>query len=103
MRLHANDMVLVTKGKDRGKQARISRVLPKHHQVVVEGINVVTRHQRPTGTFRQGGIIQKEMPVPVANVMFFCEQCTSPSKIGFRYLPDGTKVRTCKKCSEVIE
>ncbi|MCE2458293.1 MAG: 50S ribosomal protein L24 [Dehalococcoidia bacterium] len=103
MRLQANDNVLVTKGRDRGKRGRITRVLPEKGRAVVEGVNVVQRHQQPTGAFRSGGIIEKELSVAIANLKFFCEQCDSPARIGRRSLPDGTKVRVCKKCGEVIE
>ena len=103
MRLQTNDNVLVTKGKDRGKRGRISRVLPDKSRAVVDGVNVVQRHQRPTGAFRSGGIIEKELSVSIANLKFFCEQCDSPARLGRRSLPDGTKVRVCKKCGEVIE
>ena len=103
MRLHSNDNVLVTKGRDRGKQGRISRVLTKEQKVVVEGINVSTRYQKPTGPFQQGGMIQKEMPVPVSNVALICANCTKPTRIGYRRLADGTKARFCTKCKEIIE
>lgn len=103
MRLQTNDNVLVVKGRDRGKRGRIARVLTDKNRAIVEGINVVKRHQRPTGAFRQGGIIEKELSVSIANLKFFHEQCDSPSRIALSSLPDGTKVRICKKCGEVIE
>ena len=103
MRVHSNDNVLVTKGRDRGKQGRIARVLNKEQKVVVEGINIVTRHQKPTGAFRQGGLIQKEMPIPVSNVALICQSCTKPTRIRYRHLADGTKARYCAKCEEIIE
>ena len=102
MRLHSNDNVLVTKGRDRGKQGRISKVLIKQQKVVVEGINLATRHQKPTGPFQQGGMIQKEMPIPVSNVALICESCTKPTRIGYRHLADGTKARFCTTCEEII-
>jgi large subunit ribosomal protein L24 len=103
MRLHSNDNVLVTKGRDRGKQGRIARVLTKQQKVVVEGINVATRHQKAAGAFKQGGKIEKEMPIPVSNVALICESCTKPTRIGYRRLADGNKVRFCTKCEEIIE
>ena len=103
MRIQTNDNVVVTKGRDRGKRGRVTRVLTGTGKVTIEGINVVKRHQRPTGAFRAGGIIEKEMPVPVANVMFVCELCDAAARLGYRYLPDGVKVRVCKGCGEVIE
>jgi large subunit ribosomal protein L24 len=103
LRLHTNDNVLVIKGRDRGKQGSISRVLIKQQKVVVEGINMATRHQKATGAFQQGGLIQKEMPIPVSNVALLCASCTKPTKVRYRRLADGTKARFCSKCKEIIE
>ena len=103
MKIHANDMALVIKGRDRGKRGRVTRVNPKMGKAVVEGVNVAKRHQKPAGAFRAGGIIEKELPIPVANLKFYCEICDSPVKIGFRVLADRSKARICKKCGEVIE
>ncbi len=103
MRLRANDTVLVIKGRDRGKQGKVQRAFPRENKVLVEGINVVARHTRPTRGLRQAGIIQKEMPVHAANVMLICTHCNRPTRVGYRVLADGTKARLCKKCQEVIE
>ena len=103
MRLHSDDNVIVIKGRDRGKQGRIQHVLQKQGKVLVEGINMVTKHQKPQQGVAQGGIIQKEMPLRIANVMLICPNCTDPSRLGYRFLADGTKARYCKKCEEVIE
>ena len=103
MRLHRDDTVLVTKGRDRGKQGRVQQVLPDQGKVLVEGVNVVLRHTKPSGAVRQGGIIQKELPVRTSNVVLVCVHCTRPTRVGYRTLADGTKARTCKKCQEVIE
>lgn len=103
MRIRANDMALVIKGRDRGKTGRVSRIDRKSGKAVVDGVNVVKRHQKPTGAFRAGGIIEKELPVPIANLKFYCEACDSPVKLGSRILADGSKVRICKSCGEVIE
>ena len=105
MKLRADDNVLVIKGRDRGKQARIQQVNPKSGKVLVEGVNVVFRHTKPTGTVRQAGIIQKELPIPAANVMFVCTHCNKPTRVGAARLADGTKARICTNegCREVIE
>ena len=103
MRLRTNDNVLVIKGKDRGERGRIIRVDLKRNRAAVEGLNVVKRHQSPQGAFQQGGIIEKEMTMPVANLAFYCELCDSPVRLRYSRLPDGTKARICKKCGEVIE
>ena len=103
MRFRTEDLVLVTKGRDRGKQGRVQQVDPKGNKVLVEGVNVVMRHTKPTAGVRQGGIVQKEMPIHAANVMLVCTHCTKPSRIGYRTLTDGTKARVCNRCEEVIE
>ena len=103
MKLRANDTVLVIKGRDRGKQARIQQTLPRDNKVLVEGVNVVNRHTKPTGTVRQAGIIQKELPIQAANVMLICTHCTRPTRVTARTLADGTKARGCNNCKEVIE
>ncbi len=103
MRLHSEDNVIVIKGRDRGKQGHIQQVFQKQGKILVEGINMVTRHQKPQQGVAQGGIIQKEMPVRIENVMLICPNCTDPSRLGYRFLADGTKARYCKKCEEVIE
>ena len=103
MRLHSDDTVLVVKGRDRGKQGRIQQVFPHKEKVLVEGVNVVMRHQKATGGVRQAGIIQKELPVPISNVRLICTHCSRTTRIGYRVLADGTKARICKKCQEVIE
>lgn len=103
MRLHSDDNVMVLRGRDKGKQGRITQVFRKENKVLVEGVNVVTRHTKATGGVRQGGIIKKEMPIRVSNVILVCPDCAKPSKIGYRFLADGSKARVCKKCEEVIE
>ena len=103
MRLRSDDNVLIIKGRDRGKQGRITHVFHKQSKVLVEGVNMVTRHQKPQSGIRQAGIIQKELPVPTSNVMLVCPDCNSPTRIGMKFLADGAKVRVCSKCAEVIE
>ena len=103
MRLRSNDNVIIIKGRDRGKQGRIQRTLPGSDMVLVDGVNVVMRHTKPTTQVRQGGIIQKEMPIHASKVMLICNHCQQPTKIASRFLADGTKARACRKCQEVIE
>src|SRR4030067_3170690 len=89
--------VLVMKGKDRGKSGSVRLVIPKANRVIVTGINMVKRHQRPTGPQKQGGIIEREAPIAVANVRPLCPSCNKPVRVGYRVLPDGRKVRYCQK------
>ena len=104
MRLRKDDNVIVIRGRDRGKVGRVQQTLPKSNRVFVEGINIVTRHMKPTQGVRQGGgIIKKEMPIRVSSVMLVCASCSKPSRIGYRSSTDGIKARFCKACEEVIE
>ena len=97
MRIRKGDRVRVLTGKDRGKEGEVSRALPAKNKVIVDGVNVAKKHQKPTRATMQGGIIDKDMPIPVANVAILCSSC-GPTRIGYRFDPDGTKIRVCKKC-----
>lgn len=97
MRIHKGDRVRVLTGKDRGKEGEVSRALPKSQKVIVDGVNVAKKHQKATRATMQGGIIDKDMPIPVANVALICSAC-GPTRVGYRFDADGTKIRTCKKC-----
>jgi large subunit ribosomal protein L24 len=103
MKIRKNDTVLVIAGKDRGKKGKVRQSLPKEERVVVEGVNMVKRHMRPRGATRQAGIIEREAPLRVSNVMLLCTKCNRPTRVGFRFLEDGSKVRVCKRCDEVID
>ena len=103
MKIRKNDTVLVITGKDKGKTGKVRFAYPKKEQVIVEGINFIKRHTRARGTVRQAGIIQLEAPIDISNVLLLCSRCNKPTRIGFRFLEDGRKVRTCRRCSEVID
>ena len=97
MRIRKGDRVRVLTGKDRGKEGEVSRAIPAKNKVIVDGVNVAKKHQKATRATMQGGIIDKDMPIPVANVAIICPSC-GPTRVGYRFDPDGTKIRTCKKC-----
>ena len=97
------DTVLVITGKDAGKKGKVLGVFPKEQRVIVEKVNIVKRHSRPTRSLPQGGIIEKEAPIHSSNVMIFCGKCNNPTRVGKRILTDGSKVRICKKCGEVLD
>lgn len=101
--IRKNDLVIVIAGKDRGKRGKVLRVIPKTGRVVVERINVVKRHTRPTGMSKQGGIVEKEAPLHVSNVMVVCTRCDRPVRTGHSFLADGRKVRVCKQCGEAVD
>ncbi len=96
------DFVVVIAGKDKGKKGKVLKVIPKKQRLVVEGVNIVKKHQRPTAT-TAGGIIEKPAPIHVSNVMLICPKCGKATRVGFTFLEDGTKVRKCKKCGEIID
>ena len=98
-----DDKVKVITGKDKGKIGKVLKIERKRNRVLVENINVVKRHTRPTAQNRQGGIVESEAPVPWSNVMLLCSKCLRPFRIQKRLLEDGKKVRTCRKCDEIID
>ena len=101
--LKKNDLVIVIAGKEKGKSGRILRVLTKKDRAIVEKINFVKRHQRPSGQQRQGGIIEREGPLHLSNLMLICASCNKPVRVGRKALEDGKKARYCKKCGEMTD
>jgi large subunit ribosomal protein L24 len=97
MKIRRGDRVRVLTGKDRGKEGEVMRALPAEGRVIVDGVNIVKRHTRATRQTQQGGIIDKDMPIPVANVAIVCGTC-GPTRIGYRFDDQGRKVRICRKC-----
>ena len=98
MKIRKGDRVQVLTGKDRGKTGTVTFAYPSEERVVVDGVNIAKKHQKPTSQTNTGGIIDKEMPIAVANVAIICASCGKPTRIGYRFEPDGTKVRICRKC-----
>jgi large subunit ribosomal protein L24 len=98
-----SDMVMIIAGKDKGKTGKIMRVLAEKGRVVVENLNVVKRHTRPTRANAEGGIIEKEAPLAASNVLLLCGACNKPTRTGIRILDDGSKARFCKKCNEIVD
>jgi len=97
------DTVLVMAGKNTGKRGKVLQVFPKTGRIVVEGVNFVKRHTKPTKALPQGGILEKEGPIASSNVMLFCSKCSNPTRVGHKVLEDGTSTRVCKKCGEVLD
>jgi large subunit ribosomal protein L24 len=97
MKIKKGDKVKVLSGKDRGKEGDVMRVIPKRGTVIVEGVNMVKKSQRQTRATMQGGIIDKDMPIPVSNVAIICST-DGPTRIGYRIDDAGNKHRVCKKC-----
>jgi len=103
VKIRKNDTVVVIAGKDRGKKGKVRFAYPKDEKILVEGINFIKRHTRAVRQVRQAGIIEREAPIHVSNVMLLCSRCNRPTRVGFHFLEDGRKVRICRSCGEVID
>jgi large subunit ribosomal protein L24 len=97
------DLVGVIAGKELGKRGKVLRVFPDEARVVVERVNMIKKHQRPTQKLRQGGIIEREGPLAISNVLLVCTRCDRPVRSGIKVLADGRKTRVCKRCGESID
>jgi len=97
------DKVKVIAGKDKGKIGKVLNVDRKKSRVLVEKINIVKRHSRPSAQNKQGGIIEKEMPIQSSNVMVMCNKCVTPARVKMQRLEDGKKIRVCVKCGEALD
>ncbi len=103
VRVRRGDVVEVLAGKARGKRGKVLRVVPERHRVLVEHVNMIKKHQRPTQKLRQGGIIEREGLIDLSNVMVVCGKCDRPSRMAARRLADRRKVRICKRCGEAVD
>jgi large subunit ribosomal protein L24 len=102
IRLKKGDTVKVIAGREEGKTGKILKVMGEGGKVVVEKINFIKKHQRPDARGK-GGIVEKEAPLQISNVMFACSKCNAGIRIGYKLLEDGKKVRICKKCGEILD
>src|SRR5574340_303394 len=102
MRLKKGDMVKVVAGKEKGKTGKILKVIADKNKAVVEKLNFVKRHQKPDAKGK-GGIVEKEGPIHVSNLMFLCSKCDTGARVGHKVLEDGKKVRICSKCHEILD
>jgi large subunit ribosomal protein L24 len=103
VQIRKNDSVMVISGKERGKTGKVLRVLLEKDAVIIERLNIVKRHTKPRGPQQPGGIVEKEAAIHVSNVMFLCDKCNAPVRIGRKVLADGTKVRICRRCNEALD
>jgi large subunit ribosomal protein L24 len=97
-----NDLVMVIAGREKGKTGKVLRVLPENGRVTVERLNVVKRHSKPRGAASPGGIVEKEAPLDISNLMFFCERCNAPVRVGYKIAADKSKTRVCRSCHESL-
>ena len=102
-RIKKDDKVKVIAGKDKGKIGKVLKVIRKKNRVLVENVNMVKRHSKPSAQNRQGGIIEGEAPIHWSNLMLMCSKCMTPTRIKIQRLDDGKKVRACGKCDEIID
>lgn len=103
-KIKKDDKVMIIAGKDKGKIGRVLKILKKKDSVLVEKVNMAQRHTKANPYANQpGGIVEKEMPIHISNVMVMCSACTTPTRIGYSRTSDGKKVRVCKKCNEQFD
>lgn len=104
VQLHKSDQVKVIAGKDLNKVGRVLRVLPRTHKVVVEGVSFLKRHTRPNPSKNiKGGIVEREAPIDISNVMVVCGSCGRPTRVAHNLLSDGKKIRICRKCGVSLD
>jgi large subunit ribosomal protein L24 len=100
--LKKNDKVIILSGKEKGKIGAVLKVDSDKMSAIVEKVNIVKRHSKAGARGTKGGIIEKEAPIHISNLMLVCNKCAEPTRVGKRILDDGSKVRTCKKCGELL-
>lgn len=103
LKIRKDDQIMVIAGREKGKTGKVLKVDPEKSKVYVEKLNMVKRHQKPSQKYKHGGIIEKEAPLAISNLMLLCEKCKGPVRVGKKLLDDGKRVRFCKKCGEVLD
>lgn len=103
LNIKKEDTVIVIAGKEKGKKSRVLFVQPSKENLIIENINMIKKHMKPNKQYQQGGIIEKEAALHISNIMLVCPKCNKPTRIGNVVLEDGRKLRTCKKCKEVMD
>ena len=102
-RIKKNDRVMVVAGREKGRIGKVLNILPKKDRAIIESVNMIKRHSRPTTHAPQGGIIEKEAPLPLSNLMLVCSKCGDAVRVGRKVLEDNQRTRYCKKCGEMVE
>jgi large subunit ribosomal protein L24 len=103
LHIKKGDSVVVISGKDKGKKGKVLIAIPKDGKVIVEGINMSTKHKKPSKSVQQGGIIHQESPVFSSKVMLWCNKCNKGVRVGHKLLEDNVKVRYCRDCGDVFD
>ena len=103
LKLKKNDTVMVITGRERGKTGKVLRVMGDKGLVLVERLNIVKRHMKARGMRSPGGIVEKEAPLHLSNVMLMCDRCNAPVRLGMRRLEDGRHARVCRRCGDMVD
>ena len=103
MHIRKKDKVRVIAGNDKGKEGEVLKVFPGTSKIIVEKVNLIKRHAKPSQQMRQGGIIEKEAPLTLSNLMVLCPKCNKPVRTGKKRLEDGKNVRICRKCEDILD
>ena len=102
MHIDKNDTVEVIAGDDKGSRGKVLKTFPERNRIIVEKVNFIKRHTRPTQKNPKGGILEKEAPINASNVMIVCPKCGATTRVGHTRLADGSKERVCRQCNEQI-
>jgi large subunit ribosomal protein L24 len=102
-KIKKGDTVTVIAGRERGKTGKVLSLQLADGKITVEKLNVIKRHTKPSQKNRQGGILEREAPLAISNVMLLCANCSKPVRVGIKRLEDGRRVRSCRKCGEVLD
>jgi large subunit ribosomal protein L24 len=100
--IRRDDQIEIVAGREIGKRGKVLKVMPSKGRAIVEGLNMVKRHTRPTQQNQQGGIVEKEGSIQVSNLMLVCSKCNQRTRVGSKRLEDGRKVRICRRCGEEV-
>jgi len=101
MKIKKGDTVLIIAGKYRGKKGKVLKTFPKEKKILVEGVNLIKKHQRPKKTGEKGQIVELRKPIDISNTKLICPKCAKPTRIGYKII-EGKKYRICKKCGQEI-
>ncbi|MCD6595861.1 50S ribosomal protein L24 [bacterium] len=102
-KIKKGDIVEIMAGNDKGARGKVLKVYPSSRTIIVEGVKFIKRHTKASQSDPQGGIQEREAPIHISSVMLVCPNCGHPARIGYHFMEDGTKVRVCRKCNEMIE
>ena len=103
MQIRKNDSVMVVTGRERGKTGKVLRVMPDRDAAIIERVNLVKRHAKARGPQQPGGIVEKEAPMRLSNIMLMCDKCNAPVRVGRKVMADGDKARVCRRCGDPID